>query len=270
MPEKEGITMEIRTVTAAFVNPTDTTKKTVEAIARGILPEINSLDLTLPAAREQDYPFAPEDLLVIGAPVYGGRIPLQAEQAIRRLHGSCTPVVLTAVYGNRAYEDALLEMRDLLSAQGFIPIAAGAFIGEHSFGNVIAGGRPDAQDLAKCTDFGRQIAFWAMDASLGDFSLQVPGNYPYRDRGPQSGIVHEITDACIFCLHCAAVCPTGAISGKSPAIKDMSLCIKCQACAKKCPKGARVVPNHFVETMVEKLQAMCGDARKEPELFFGR
>lgn len=151
--------MEIRTVTACYFSPTDTTKKTVEAIARGIRPVIQILDLTPPAARENPYHFGPEDLLVIGAPVYGGRIPLVEEEAIRHIHGSCTPVVLAAVYGNRAYEDALLELRDLLSCQGFIPVAAGAFIGEHSFGNTIAAGRPDAEDLAKCADFGRQIAF---------------------------------------------------------------------------------------------------------------
>ena len=46
--------MEISTVTAAYFSPTDTTKKTVEAIARGILPSAVSLDLTLPAARAQD------------------------------------------------------------------------------------------------------------------------------------------------------------------------------------------------------------------------
>ena len=125
--------MEIRTVTACYFSPTDTTKKTVEAIAHGIRPVINILDLTLPSAREAQYHFGPEDLLVIGAPVYGGRIPLVEEEAIRHIHGSCTPVVLAAVYGNRAYEDALLELRDLLSCQGFIPAAAGAFIGEHSF-----------------------------------------------------------------------------------------------------------------------------------------
>ena len=240
--------MEIRTVTACYFSPTDTTKKTVEAIAHGIRPVINILDLTLPSAREAQYHFGPEDLLVIGAPVYGGRIPLVEEEAIRHIHGSCTPVVLAAVYGNRAYEDALLELRDLLSCQGFIPAAAGAFIGEHSFGNVIAAGRPDAQDLAKCADFGRQIAFWLQNSTVGDFSLKVPGHYPYRARGAQSGIAHQISSDCIFCLHCAEVCPTGAISSKSPAIQDVSLCIKCQACAKKCPKSARIVPGGFLET----------------------
>ncbi len=267
---KREFAMEIRTVTACYFSPTDTTKKTVEAIAHGIRPVINILDLTLPSAREAQYHFGPEDLLVIGAPVYGGRIPLVEEEAIRHIHGSCTPVVLAAVYGNRAYEDALLELRDLLSCQGFIPAAAGAFIGEHSFGNVIAAGRPDAQDLAKCADFGRQIAFWLQNSTVGDFSLKVPGHYPYRARGAQSGIAHQISSDCIFCLHCAEVCPTGAISSKSPAIQDVSLCIKCQACAKKCPKSARIVPGGFLETMVEKLSAMCGDSRKEPEFFLGR
>lgn len=235
--------MEIRTVTACYFSPTDTTKKTVEAIARGIRPVIQILDLTPPAARENPYHFGPEDLLVIGAPVYGGRIPLVEEEAIRHIHGSCTPVVLAAVYGNRAYEDALLELRDLLSCQGFIPVAAGAFIGEHSFGNTIAAGRPDAEDLAKCADFGRQIAFWLMDATVGDFSLKVPGNYPYRSRGAQSGIAHEISKDCIFCMHCAEVCPTGAISSKSPAIKIW-------ICALNARPAPRSAPNPPVSSLV--------------------
>ena len=48
---KREFAMEIRTVTACYFSPTDTTKKTVEAIARGIRPVINILDLTLPSAR---------------------------------------------------------------------------------------------------------------------------------------------------------------------------------------------------------------------------
>lgn len=262
--------MNLSTVTAAYFSPTDTTKKAVEAIAQGISPDFKRLDLTPAASREQSYSFGPEDLLVIGAPVYGGRIPLQEAEAIRAIHGNCTPVVLAAVYGNRAYEDALLELRDLLSGQGFIPVAAGAFIGEHSFGNVIAAGRPDQDDLDKCADFGRRIASQLKEASLGDFSLQLPGQYPYKARGAQSGLVHQVSGDCIRCMRCASVCPTGAISREDPAEKDMSLCIKCQACAKKCPKGARIVPDGMIETMVEKLSAMCGPGRKEPELFFGR
>lgn len=262
--------MIINKVTAAYFSPTDTTRKTVQAIAGGILPEIENLDLTRPEVRAEHYTFEADEMVVVGAPVYGGRIPLVSYEAIRHLHGKCTPVVIAAVYGNRDFDDALLEMRDLLSAQGFIPVAAGAFIGEHSFGNTVAAGRPDRIDLYKCADFGRQIYFWCKDVTVGQFALKVPGSYPYKTRGPQSGLVHEISADCIHCMHCVEVCPTAAISPKSPAIKDMSLCIKCQACAKKCPKGARIVPDNFVENMSKRLMEMCGEARKDAKLYFGR
>ena len=101
--------MEIRTVTACYFSPTDTTKKTVEAIAHGNRPVINILDLTLPSAREAQYHFGPEDLLVIGAPVYGGRIPLVEEEAIRHIHGGLVrrwcwpPYTATALMKTRCW-----------------------------------------------------------------------------------------------------------------------------------------------------------------------
>lgn len=41
--------------------------------------------------------------------------------------------MLVSVYGNRAYEDALLEMFDIAKDSRFILITASAFIGEHSY-----------------------------------------------------------------------------------------------------------------------------------------
>lgn len=52
------------------------------------------------------------------------------------------------------------ELCDLVSEQGFVPVAAGAFIGEHSFsrkGMPIAEGRPDESDLKQATEFGKKI-----------------------------------------------------------------------------------------------------------------
>ena len=43
---------------------------------------------------------------------------------------SQTPAVLVVVYGNRAYDDALLELSDIATGAGFVPLAAGAFVGE--------------------------------------------------------------------------------------------------------------------------------------------
>ena len=79
---------------------------------------------------------------------------------MRRVKGDGTPAVLVVVYGNREFEDALIELRDLMVEQGFRPVAGAAFIGEHSFSNdatPIALGRPDAEDLVKARAFGEEV-----------------------------------------------------------------------------------------------------------------
>lgn len=93
--------------------------------------------------------FGPDDLVLFGVPVYGGRIPSPAVQTLRRMQGSRTPAVLVAAYGNREYDDALLELADIAAANGFIPFAAAALIAEHSIMHSVAAGRPDAQDARK-------------------------------------------------------------------------------------------------------------------------
>ena len=101
-----------------------------------------------------------EELVLFGAPVYGGRIPPLAAKRLSRLKGNQTPAVVIVVYGNRAFEDALLELSDLVRARGFIPIAGAAFIGEHSFSthdNPIAKARPDQADLKNAEIFGEKI-----------------------------------------------------------------------------------------------------------------
>ncbi len=54
------------------------------------------------------------------------------------------PVV---TFGNRAFDDSLIELRDILRDNGFRPFAAAAFVGEHSFSTTLAAGRPDVDDL---------------------------------------------------------------------------------------------------------------------------
>ena len=72
-------------------------------------------------------------MTILSAPVYAGRLPIEAVRRLRRIKAGEAPAVVVVVYGNRAYEDALLELQDLAGEQGFRPIAAGAFIGEHSY-----------------------------------------------------------------------------------------------------------------------------------------
>ncbi len=53
---------------------------------------------------------------------------------------------------------------------------------------------------------------------------------------PQLGCV---TEKCIHCLKCTAVCPTGALSEKNSRLNiDFSLCNACRSCVVECPESA--------------------------------
>ena len=117
-----------------YYSPTGTSKRTIEAIAVGLdVKPIDHVDLTLPGSGSTSHVFHADELVVIAAPVYSGRVPSKAAERLRSLSAEGTPAVLVVVYGNRAYEDALLELKDLTSEQGFTAVAGAAFIGEHSY-----------------------------------------------------------------------------------------------------------------------------------------
>lgn len=61
------------------------------------------------------------------------------------------------VYGNRDYEDALLELHDILSENGFVVVAAGAFVARHSIFPDVAAGRPDRDDLDRMAEFAERV-----------------------------------------------------------------------------------------------------------------
>ena len=96
---------------------------------------VEQLDLTPPEARIPPFVEMQAELVVIGAPVYGGRIPIDAKFRLQRINANNTPAVIVVMYGNRKYEDALLELNDIVVETGFKPVAGGAFIGKHSFEN---------------------------------------------------------------------------------------------------------------------------------------
>ena len=220
--------MNIDLITLVYFSPTKTTMKILEGIAAGIgVERVERLDLTTPESAAQKYPRFHETLAVIGVPVYGGRVPLDAVDRLRKIRADGVPAVIVVVYGNRAFEDALLELKDISSEVGFRPIAGGAFIGEHSFSNPdtpIAAGRPDAEDLAKTREFGRMI--WEkMTSPKGGVSavppLTVPGDFPYKER-PQPARIVPVTleTLCTTCGTCAEVCPTAAVTVDGRVVTD--------------------------------------------------
>ncbi len=191
---------------------------------------------------------------------------------LRRLKGNDTPAIIVVVYGNRAYEDALSELRDLALEAGFKPVAAGAFIGEHSFSNdaaPIAVGRPDAEDLRKAKEFGKVIHEKIRNMQTFDetFPLHVPGHFPYKERGALSNISPVTNETvCTKCEKCAAVCPTAAITVRDTVATDRSVRIRCCACIKTCSTGARVMEDPRIKQIAEQLSINCRK-RNEPEMY---
>ena len=265
--------MNITSAKAVYFSPTQTTKKIVQAIGQGIqIPSIEDIDLTFAKSNGTLPRIHQNQLAIIGSPVYTGRVPLPVISKLQGLKGDGSPAIIVVLYGNRAYEDALIELRDIVTEAGFKVTAAAAFIGEHSYSNPstpVAAGRPDNDDIAKATAFGRMVREKLSTISRAHemASLSVPGNHPYKERGALLHISPDtIEEICTKCGQCASVCPTGVITVGSTIVTDKSGCIKCCACVKICPTKARVMQEPRIQQVMAQLSVKCS-ARKEPETY---
>ncbi len=247
--------MKLGKIWAVYFSGTGTTRRTVERIAGGIASRLNlpaeSVDFSRPAVRQETLRFGEKDLVVFGTPVYAGRVPNVLLPFLReRIVGGGALAVPVVLFGNRNYDDALIELRNILAADGMHPIAAGAFVGEHSFSRVLGADRPNAEDEALMDEFAARVAELAAGLDAAPVkSVAVRGQEPLRpyytprDRAGKPINILKVkpkTDLsrCGGCGLCADLCPMGSID---PA--DVSavrgICIKCCACVKGCPTGAK-------------------------------
>lgn len=265
--------MEVKQVKLIYFSPTGTTQKVLESIAKGITVEdVEHINLTLPEETQQTIPPFSDELVIIGVPVYGGRLPVDAIDRFKQLKASKTFAILIVVYGNREFEDALLELKNLAIELGFNPVAGGAFIGEHSFATEdvpIANGRPDSLDVQKAMDFGAKIKdkVTALQSPDAQMDLEIPGRFPYEG-GARSMAVSPVTkeDTCAVCGTCESVCPTAAISINENVSTIIELCIRCCACIKNCPTDSRVWEDSMMKKITNWLNENCS-TRKEPQIF---
>jgi len=262
-------------------SPTGTTKAVIQGITRGIHHTTAELiDITLPGARKQPLETSEDDVLIVGVPVYMGRVPALATEWLRTLQARKTPAVCVVVYGNRVYDDALIELRDILTGCGCIPVAGAAFIGEHSFTTPetpTAKDRPDPGDLALAESFGRKIQEkLSPGSSAGTLpAVSVPGRHPYRgepchpyrkDTAFWNIDFIAVSDACTRGGTCAEVCPVGGIDPENSRVIATERCITCCACIRHCPKHARTIKPGLVRDASLRLYTLYKE-RKEPELF---
>ena len=209
--------------------------------------------------------YGPETVCVFSVPCYGGRIPRTAAERLSGVRGNSTPAVVCVTYGNRAYEDALLELADLVEKKGFIVIAGCAIVTEHNIMHVFGKGRPEKQDKAQIVQFAAETALKIRNGNAG-LLRPLPGNRPYKEWGGSSLPIEVDEKMCTDCGVCAKECPVGAIL--TPGWKtDENVCINCMRCVKNCPAECRHVPKERLRAMTEQLRAAC-DSRKE-NAFFG-
>lgn len=248
-------------------SPTHTSKQIASAVTQGIARENGmereELDLTFPEGRGMAYAFGPEDILIFAFPVYGGRLPKLLAEELPHISGQEGAAIPIAVYGNRDFDDALIEAGDLLREAGFRVAAAAAFIGEHSFTRKLGTDRPDAQDLAAAALFGGQVAQKLAADKREDIALK--GSRPYKDPMPMLPFLPKTHDSCTRCMVCVQGCPMGIIDDEDPA-QVRPGCIQCSACVKFCPVDAKYFD---AEPLAKSVAMLEGNflARKEPEIF---
>lgn len=247
--------MRPRKVWAVYFSGTGTTKKTVECIAQTAARHwevpCESVNFARPQVRQEQLRFSIDDLVILGTPVYAGRVPNvllpYLKENVRGYGALAVPVVL---FGNRNYDDALIELRNILQEDHFACIAAGAFVGEHSFSRTLGAGRPDTEDMALIEGFGEAVARKVERLPyVPEEPIAVRGEDPirpyYKPRDRHGNFINILKvkpktdlDKCNACGQCAQLCPMGSIDVKNPS-EVTGICIKCGACVKGCPTGAK-------------------------------
>lgn len=243
-----------------FFSPSDTTRKYAKAMTDAFGGESQLIDLTHGSC-EIESELIDGDTVLLISPVYAGRIPALAADLFRQIDGHEMRAIVAVVYGNRDYDDALLELADIAVNDGFDVIAAGAFIAQHCIFPKVANGRPDTSDMAVAADFMER----AKESDNLDIST-IKGNRPYKKPGAVPLQPQTDENECLSCGVCARECPTGAIDPVTLAT-DKNKCITCCRCIAVCGSHARKFKGVKYAT-VSKIFCAQNSKRRGPELFF--
>ena len=243
-------------------SPTGGTRRVSEILCHDMGKDSIMTDLCVKATDIQLPDIQKDDLAIIAMPVFAGRVPTLAVEHLRKVNPHGAKCVVVAVFGNRAYDDALIEMLDVATEIGFRVIAAVGAVAEHSIIRKYGKGRPDTDDEKTLRHFGTDIL---SKAKSDDSTIpQVPGHRPYKKGGmvPQP----KGRRRCNRCGACAKQCPTDAIPLSDPKKVDSTKCISCMKCISVCPTGGRSIAVIMNFLATQGLKKVCA-TRKANELY---
>ncbi|MFI3239007.1 MAG: 4Fe-4S binding protein [Bacteroidales bacterium] len=251
-------------VNLIYFSATYTTKRISEYIANGVCSAVQSHDVTNTSIKSDIELNDTEDLLIVAMPVYAGRIPPQAVKSLNRFKTTTnTPAIILCVYGNREYDDALIEMWDIVKGNGFRVISAAAFVAQHSIFPKVAANRPDADDWCVIDNYINKCKELLADKDAIT-EIEVIGNRPYKTPG-SIPITPTGNRRCKNCGVCAELCPVGAIDKANPRKTDAEICIHCGRCIVVCSQKARNFHSLLYKVASYKF-SKANTKRKSPEI----
>lgn len=249
---------------ALYFSPTGGTKQVLDIICDAWDCEKTDVNL---AQLDSDITFDSTDICAIAVPSFGGRIPQFLVPRFGLIHGNRAKTILIAVYGNRAYEDTLLELKDAAESADLSCFAGTAAVARHSIIPRYGAGRPDASDIRELKSFSarcREIV--KQDNLFRPFALNLPGNRPYRPYTTLP-LTPSADRSCTGCGLCAKHCPVSAIPADNLRRCDKDACISCMQCVSLCPGKSRHINAAVLKAAELKLKKACSQ-RKENEFFF--
>lgn len=230
--EKKETPLKVR---ALIFSPTGGTLNAGLLVASELSKDVEIIDQTPLSAREETITFEKNQVALLAAPSYAGKIPF-AQGLFENIQGKDTPCVIVTSYGNRACENNFAQVHKLASDRGFVVIGAIAVVTPHTFGGRAGHGRPDMADRTKIKEFAQAVLKKVEAGNLT--AITVEGETAL---GPKyvSNIEKVYDEAnCVKCNACVSNCPVGAIDQDTLSI-DEELCIHCQRCTFVCDFNAR-------------------------------
>ena len=252
--------LKFKKLSKIYFSPSGTTQKIVNEIAKHFDLNRENFDL-LSFDESKDFN---DELVIIGVPVFNGRIPKLACKRLTKMKGNNTKAIVVLNYGNISYGDALLELVELLKENNFQIIGVATTVSQHSHFRQIAENRPDSSDLERIDEFSEKII--EKLKSNTENEIFVSGYKPYPSYITPDFSVLCDDDLCVECMDCYYTCPENAISEITPQSTNLNDCTRCSTCISVCSEGARSFGGDIYQSQMQ--EAISNDIeRKEVEYY---